>query len=53
MMIVSRVNSMIHTKTNPFLARLETIADARSTHNLAANLAASAECSLAYVSDVK
>ena len=53
MMIVFRVNSMIHTKANPFLARPETIADARSAHNPAANLAASAECSLAYVSEVK
>ena len=35
---------MVHTKANPFLARPETIADARSAHNPAANLAASAEC---------
>jgi len=44
MTVVIRGNSMVHTKANPFLARPETIADARSAHNPAANLAASAEC---------
>jgi len=39
-----RGSSMVHTKANPFLACPETIADARSAHNPAANLAASAEC---------
>jgi hypothetical protein len=52
-MIVINGNKMIRTKAKPFLARPETIADARSAHNPAANLAAHAECSLAYVSEVK
>lgn len=52
-MTVTNGNSMNHTRANPFLARPETIADARSAHSPAANLAAHAECSLAYVSGVK
>lgn len=38
---------VFHTKAKPFLARPETIAEARSAHKPAASLAARAECSLA------
>ena len=41
------------TRAKPFLARADNIAKARSTHKPAASLAASTECSLAYVSGVK
>ena len=41
------------TRAKPFLLRPDIIENARSAHNPAASLAARAECSLAYVSEVK
>lgn len=37
----------VHTIANPFLARPESISEARSAHKPAASLADRAECSLA------
>lgn len=49
----SNKQQLILTKAKPFLARPQKIVVAKSAHKPAARRAASAECSFAYVSEVK